>query len=458
MSVASYLMAGLGLISLIVWLVKRNSFWGALTGVLVLFFLATLGWLWWIVPIIGSVVFVVGILVALLLSSRVGRTILAFATVLALLAGAASALANTDWASLSPASADDRETGSIAFDPAVDLIPAEAKCETDSFVDHSVRTVEAGNAEKRQFSTAVSIPFKGADDAAVMSEMTAEICGNPTVGEMVMKEMLLWTSKDIPGADENKGWLEEIAQSISGNPLGINSFVEKTSDGELVVTAEYQKYAGWLNTVLLRSVAEGKQSLTSVRNWEISAAADPSKGLPSVQQAKEQENKPVWVRAFVTKMDTCLLRFGFNAEDRRMEIFSCEKPKEEKPAPSTPSNNPPSGCTTNCGTTPPPPESCPPGQVKNDNGVCVVPKSNNSDDYEYPAGKPPVTVTTPPESTPPPVQTEQPGGNGVVDTPTNKPGSETGVTAPDSTPAPTTPSTPPPNEGGDNEAGDPGGF
>jgi len=104
-------------------------------------------------------------------------------------------------------------------------------------------------------------------------------------------------------------------------------------------------------------------------------------------------------------------------------------------------------CTENC--TP-----CPPGNTI----PSCAPKSSNPDDYTYPDGKPPVTVTTPPESSPPPVVTEQTGGGGVVDTPTNDPGSETGVTAPGSDPAPTTPSIPPVNQGGDNGAGDPGGF
>lgn len=118
---------------------------------------------------------------------------------------------------------------------------------------------------------------------------------------------------------------------------------------------------------------------------------------------------------------------------------------------------------------PPPPAPCPPEQVKNENGVCVTPKSSNPADYRQPGddgkgddvgvGKKPVVapVTTAPESAPPPVKTEQTGGGGVVDTPTNTPGSETGVQAPGATPAPTTPPATTPNEGGSND-GEVGGF
>lgn len=115
---------------------------------------------------------------------------------------------------------------------------------------------------------------------------------------------------------------------------------------------------------------------------------------------------------------------------------------------------------------PPPPSSCPPG---NEIPRCA-PKSSNPGDYTYPSGKPRVpTVTTPAERTPPPVVTHQTGGGGVVDTPTNQPGSETGVTAPGPGVAPPPPvRTPPPNEGTGSGSdptvpptappGDPGGF
>ncbi|MFZ2991965.1 MAG: hypothetical protein WA087_03840, partial [Candidatus Saccharimonadales bacterium] len=88
----------------------------------------------------------------------------------------------------------------------------------------------------------------------------------------------------------------------------------------------------------------------------------------------------------------------------------------------------------------------------------LTPKSSNPKDYKKPGDgnekdsgkgtKPKATVNTPAETTPPKVETSKTGGGGVIDTPTNKPGSETGVTAPDAKPAPKVETPKPTNEGG----------
>lgn len=141
-----------------------------------------------------------------------------------------------------------------------------------------------------------------------------------------------------------------------------------------------------------------------------------------------------------------------------------EKPKKPKVTPSASPSSSASPSPSETPTTPPPPPPppppiCPPGQNVNPNGVCVNPKPGWPGAYTYPSGKPPAPqVTTPAETVPPPVQTQKPGGNGVVDSPTKPPGSETGVTAPGATPAPTTtPSAIPSNEGGSNN-GNVAGF
>jgi len=87
-------------------------------------------------------------------------------------------------------------------------------------------------------------------------------------------------------------------------------------------------------------------------------------------------------------------------------------------------------------------------------------KSSNPNDYQRPGTdnttdsghgtKPKVSETHPADANPPIVSTAKVGGGGVVDTPTNHPGSETGVTAPKAKPAPITPPAPKPNEGGTN--------
>lgn len=120
--------------------------------------------------------------------------------------------------------------------------------------------------------------------------------------------------------------------------------------------------------------------------------------------------------------------------------------------PGTPETPPPP-------TTPPAP--CPPGEVVNVNGKCVVPKSSDPTHYRQPGDggkgadvgtgtKSPVTVTTPAEAAPPSVVTSVPGGGGAVDTSTSAPTSEAGVPASGADPAPATASPAPSNEGGSN--------
>ena len=97
---------------------------------------------------------------------------------------------------------------------------------------------------------------------------------------------------------------------------------------------------------------------------------------------------------------------------------------------------------------------CPPGNEIPD----CAPKSTHAKDYTLPEAKPSVTNGPVPVEIPPVVVTTVPGGGGVVDTPTNTPGTETGTTAPGATAPPPTPTPIPVNQGGDNGAGDPGGM
>ncbi|UTX51527.1 hypothetical protein KI440_01045 [Candidatus Saccharibacteria bacterium TM7i] len=317
--------------------------------------------------------------------------------------------------------ADSKGLHTVEFNPKKDAIPEEALCTTDTFVDHSLRTVKAGNAEKRQFGTAVSIPFTGKDDVAVTKEILAENCGNPTFLEMNLKEMQLWDDKSIPGAESNKGWISEVQKDIEAN--GLNSFVknlvnDKDEVQKRIVTEQYQMYASWANTVLLRFNDEGKHSLTSVRNWEQPGTWDPSKGLPSVQQAKDQESKPAWVRVLTDKNDKCLIKIGFNAEDRRIELFHCVEPEKPKPSETPKSPKPNPECTENCGP-PPCTVDCGPPPCTVDCGPVVEPKDPSQDPYQQgnapdgggqnndPGPGAPTTPTQPPstprENPPPPV-------------------------------------------------------
>lgn len=258
------------------------------------------------------------------------------------------------------AMADSGSSGTIAFNPETDLVPENARCTTNAYIDSSTRTVKADDMDYRQSATSVSIPFKGTTDDEVTKEIVSEICGNPTVLKMVADDMMLWTG--FPGAEENKKvWLQELVDDLNTN--GLDSFIQKDpKDGTLIVSEKLVMYAGWFNTVLLDSESEGKQSLHSMSNWEVPLMASP-KTQPVAALAADQEKKPAWVRSFYDKNDKCLYRIGFNAEDKRLETFNCATPEETPPAETPPAETPNPGCTTNCGETPPkenPPKETPP--------------------------------------------------------------------------------------------------
>ncbi|MFZ2126172.1 MAG: hypothetical protein WAV04_01545 [Candidatus Microsaccharimonas sp.] len=308
-------------------------------------------------------------------------------------------------------------SGTVAFDPETDLVPDDARCTDNHFIDSSLQTVKVGNSEYRQFATAVSIPVAGSDDEAVNKEVTMEVCGNPTFLRMIADDMMLWTVK---GAEGNKAWIQVILDDINTN--GLDSFVEKTENDVLIVTPQFQKYAGWLNAVLLRFTTEGKQSLTSIRNWEVPADASPIT-LPTARLASEQESKPAWVRTLLDKNGNCLFRIGFNAEDKRLEVFECEGTPAQPGCTENCSEVPP--CTTNCGP-PPCTVNC---DAKNqidsvDEPPFVAPKGIDAPEHTPPvAPAVPLNPATPPHSDPVPVPAPAPDP----------------VIAPPPTQAPTTP-------------------
>lgn len=105
--------------------------------------------------------------------------------------------------------------------------------------------------------------------------------------------------------------------------------------------------------------------------------------------------------------------------------------KSELPIGKTDQEVPPSTTTT---TTPPATTTT----TTPETTTTLAPKSDNPNDYQAPEDKPLVPeVTTPPESTPVVVITIE-IVNGVTETPTNDPGSESGVSAPGATPTETT--------------------
>lgn len=348
----------------------------------------------------------------------------------------------------------------------------------------SLLGVDTKNADLRKWSDALSTPLKGSDKKEMNKWLKRAICEEPVIGVSLAH---LFANLEVKGVSvlelQKTDWLKPFDVDASEIDDLVAKYVpleewklqnpgdtpsEEQYGEALKANHEYRKVASKVIFLLSRYELAGVKSIDSKHHYQLVAGGLRADGIPEVGISKESDNLPSLV-FYLTEKTACkpISVLGFNTGDKRPMLgkipASCDdfnpKPKP-KPTPTSKPTPKPTPTPTPTPTNPPTPKPCPPGQVPNDNGVCVVPKSSNPKDYKHPEGKPKVEVTSKPEKTPTPVETEKPGGNGVVDKPTNKPGDETGVNAPESTPAPTTKPTPPPNEGGNSNdnAVDPGGF
>jgi len=351
------------------------------------------------------------------------------------------------------------ETGGVTVD---DTYPLFVK----TFLD-----VDAKDASLRKWSDALSTPLKGKTPEKMHQWLNRAICEEPLVGVSLAH---LFAHLEVSGVSilslQSTDWLKPYAVDANQIDELTAQFVPlevwklqnpgKSPSNDQYVEAlnanhDYQALASKLVFLLSRYQLAGVKSINSTHHYHLVAGGLRADGIPPVEVSTAKDTYPSLV-FYLTEKTACkpISVLAFNTGDKRPMLGDIPDSCVKKPTTECKKNcTPPPKCKTNC--TPPP---CPPGQVKNKNHVCVVPKSSDPKDYPYPTGKPPVTANPTPQKTPDPVETSKPGGSGVTDTPTKNPGSETGVQAPNTTPAPSTSTPPPPNEGGSNGAGDPGGF
>lgn len=318
-----------------------------------------------------------------------------------------------------------------------DILPDQARCQTDEFITNSLASTSL------RWSDSVSTPFVATTLDEMVQEIFDENCGNPTVLVMNVEALaaIVIDEEGTTIGDLNPWMGEFLSTAKVDGEISFNLLTKKEDSGDAIfVTSDFQETAALTNTLLLRLKAVEVSDTTSLTNWHVDARSGLAAGTLPVASLNTEQYKGEFLQLeYTLKGQNCaLFAVGFNTGDKRFATLPLVCEPEPVPE-STPGPEP-----TPPPTTEPP---CPPE-------VCVTPKSSNPGDYVVPDGKPKVEVTDPPEETPTPVETEQPGGNGVVDTPSKDPGSESGVTAPDKEPAPTKPSTPPSNEGGTNVDGD----
>lgn len=333
-----------------------------------------------------------------------------------------------------------------------DLLPEEARCDSDEFLWHSLQEVREGDPAYRQWSDAVSTPFESSDPDEMRDELFGEHCGNPT--ELTMSiEALSDMAIDGHNIGELNPWMGEYIDAV--NDPGMREAYLKLKDGEgdiVFVTEEYQQYAAMTNTLLMAFEVRGVEALQSVKNWHLPV---PTVGeLPRAVLNDQQEGLPALVFEYTVKDGCPLVAFGYNVGDKRFEVFPgpvCEEPppttSTTKPptttVPTTSTTKPPTTSTTTPSTTTTVPStttSTIPETFKDHTESPVSDDRNDPDEVTRPNIPVPPEVIRPPGSQPtqPPPPSTIPDPPEVLDPKPATPG-----------PAPTTPAPPDPVGNGD---------
>lgn len=360
----------------------------------------------------------------------------------------------------------DAERAAIIKALTVDTVSKSATCKTDEYGNVAYQIDSLLGVPPRMWPDAISTKITATDPAAARVELQEAICKDPNLGvtwltfmaTTVRDALLKATGIDLLTLNPRLKAYTDVSQitpkATAFVPLlNIEKPTTEQVDNAVKQNAAWQQDAALVNALLERFAALGIDSRQSIVNYHLTDYALDVDSLPTVGINNKEENLPALIFA-ITEKGQCgeITTFGANTGDKRPELFeakNCTPPVTTTPICKTNCKTTTPKCTVNCK-----PNPCPPGNVIPD----CAPKSHNPSDYTYPSGKPKVIVTTPADPTPPAVVTTQPGGGGVIDSSTNKPGTETGTTTPGATSVPTTPASPPANQGGTNGAGDGGGF
>ncbi len=321
-----------------------------------------------------------------------------------------------------------------------DLLPEEARCDSDEFLWHSLQEVREGDPAYRQWSDAVSTPFESSDPDEMRDELFGEHCGNPT--ELTMSiEALSDMAIDGHNIGELNPWMGEYIDAVNDPGMREAYLTLKDGEGDIVfVTEEYQQYAAMTNTLLMAFEVRGVEALQSVKNWHLPV---PTVGeLPRAVLNDQQEGLPALVFEYTVKDGCPLVAFGYNVGDKRFEVFP--GPVCEEPPPTTSTTKPPTTTVPTTSTTKPPTTS-----TTTPSTTTTVPSTTTTLPVHPPASGPPPVASQPPHKPPSTTTTTTTplGGPEVTVPACGKQGQpscdNTGVTPP-TTVAP--PAPPPPNQ------------
>ncbi len=218
------------------------------------------------------------------------------------------------------------------------------------------------------FSTALTYPFSGTNqkdgqsysDEAIkgwwQQELTEELLRNPVYGVAVARALSESKFSDGSTLLDLNPWLAEFVQkydaAFQGDGNGNGHFLTKeTTDGPILVTNEYRRYAVGTRWLLDRFVIKGVSRLYAEKHWGLRPANDLQPSRVKAEAFEEPEDRDALVVSFLTKSGKNVLVIGFNVHDKRPEIPGSrpkpvpeetpkETPQETKPEPTKPGKDP----------------------------------------------------------------------------------------------------------------------
>ena len=228
--------------------------------------------------------------------------------------------------------------------------------------ENKTRTAAAG------FSSALVYPFTGviqqdgqsySDETVRMwweTELTEELLRNPVYGVAVARALSESKFSDGSTLLDLNPWLGEFVQeydaAFQGDGNGNGHFLTKeTTDGPILVTEEYRKYAVGTRWLLDRFIVKGVSRLYAEKHWGLRPANDLQPSRIKAEAFEEPEDRDALVVSFLTKSGKNVLIIGFNVHDKRPEIPGSrpkpvpeetpkETPQETKPEPTKPGKDP----------------------------------------------------------------------------------------------------------------------
>lgn len=197
------------------------------------------------------------------------------------------------------------------------------------------------------FDDAVTYAFTSTDPEQAVEEISYEMTHNPIFFHMFCQwadRTVLPNGKTITHYNGRfKDFLnrtaEAMAEPYSSPERGWNRWGEQIGT-DICVTEEYLRYANCGVAFIKDCTFSALEPRSSTTNWHRGLQADADKVMTEI--SGYTENLPAFIVSKIVKNGDKLFEFGFNAYDKRIEIFDTPKPTPTPTPTPTPSKPTPS--------------------------------------------------------------------------------------------------------------------